>query len=192
MALALLFAYLLLLAAFIHLEFFALYRIIADREVSVNGFKKRISYYLRRIWKTFSGYQILLFVVYVLLTIPVLNLGLSSVITEKLYVPEFIVGELSKTAMMKYLLYVVFACLFYLNLRLIYFLPLLAIKHRTVKEAFKESWQKTKKHQLTLVIKLLAISGITFLFLLTASFIILALACFFNPCLLYTSPSPRD
>ncbi|MDV5977309.1 UNVERIFIED_CONTAM: glycerophosphodiester phosphodiesterase [Streptococcus canis] len=180
-ALALLFAYLLLLAAFIHLEFFALYRIIADREVSVNGFKKRLSYYLRRIWKTFSGYQILLFVVYVLLTIPVLNLGLSSVITEKLYVPEFIVGELSKTAMMKYLLYVVFACLFYLNLRLIYFLPLLAIKHRTVKEAFKESWQKTKKHQLTLVIKLLAISGITFLFLLTASFIILALACFFNP-----------
>lgn len=102
------------------------------------------------------------FVGYVLLTIPVLHLGLSSVITEKLYIPEFIVGELSKTATTKYLLYVAFAFLFYLNLRLIYFLPLLAIKHRTVKEAVIESWQRTKGYQFSLVIRLLAVSAVTF------------------------------
>ncbi|MCY7234534.1 glycerophosphodiester phosphodiesterase [Streptococcus dysgalactiae] len=181
LALALLFLYLLLFAAFIHLEFFALYRIIADQEISVRGIKKRFSYYLKRIWKTFSGYQLILFVGYVLLTIPVLHLGLSSVITEKLYIPEFIVGELSKTVTTKYLLYVAFAFLFYLNLRLIYFLPLLAIKHRTVKEAMIESWQRTKGYQFSLVIRLLAVSAVTFLFSSTVISIVLALVYFFNP-----------
>ncbi|MGT2934924.1 glycerophosphoryl diester phosphodiesterase membrane domain-containing protein [Streptococcus castoreus] len=180
-ALALLCVYLFLLAVFIHLEFFALYRIITNRDISIRDFGKQFSSYLGRIWRTFSGYQLFLFLAYVLITIPVLHLGLSSVITEKLYVPEFIVKELSKTATTQYFLYAVFIFLCYLNLRLIYFLPLLAIKHRTVKEALVESWQRTKGHRVSLFIKLITVSGFVFLMLSVAISLILFLLYFINP-----------
>lgn len=180
-ALALLGAYLFLLAAFIHLEFFALYRIIADQEISFYLFRKQFSYYLRGLWKTFSGYQLLLFLLYILLIIPVLHIGLSSVITQKLYLPEFIVGELSKITSTKYLLYGSLILVFYLNLRLVYFLPLIAINHRTVAQAWRESWQKTKKKHVLLWMKLFAINGLTIVVLSLAISMILIFVDMFNP-----------
>ncbi|HHK1217003.1 TPA: glycerophosphodiester phosphodiesterase family protein, partial [Streptococcus pyogenes] len=110
-----------------------------------------------------------------------LHIGLSSVITQKLYLPEFIVGELSKITSTKYLLYGSLILVFYLNLRLVYFLPLIAINHRTVAQAWRESWQKTKKKHVLLWMKLFAINGLTIVVLSLAISMILIFVDMFNP-----------
>ncbi|MGT2932537.1 glycerophosphoryl diester phosphodiesterase membrane domain-containing protein [Streptococcus catagoni] len=180
-ALAFFFLYFFFLVAFIHLEFFILYRIIADKRLSRKKFKKTISYYAKHLWRYFSGWQLFPFLAYVLLTIPVLKIGLSSVITEKLYIPDFIISELSKTETTKYVLYLLLAFMFYLNLRFIYFLPLLSLKRMSSKDALIESWRRTKKTSFSLLLKLLCLSA--FVLSLTAVLImgILALVLFLDP-----------
>ncbi|EHI69655.1 glycerophosphoryl diester phosphodiesterase membrane domain-containing protein [Streptococcus ictaluri] len=142
LALFLFLLYFLVLVAFIHLEFFILYRIIAEKRLSQRNFKKTITYYIQHLRKYVMGWQPLVILTYIVLTIPILKLGLSSVITEKLYVPDFIMSELSKSETTKYLLFLLLGSMFYLNLRFVYFLPLLSLKKISAQAALIESWKK--------------------------------------------------
>ncbi|WP_247205686.1 glycerophosphodiester phosphodiesterase [Streptococcus uberis] len=145
LSIALLLIYFFILAFLIHLEFFILYRIIEDKTFSLRVSVQDVKKYLFRIWHLFQGINLLCFMAYLLLTIPVLQFGLKSVITEKLYIPDFIIGELLKNPSSKLFILLLVMVIFYLNIRFVFVLPLLSIHSITVLEAIKVSWNKTKK-----------------------------------------------
>ena len=88
--------------------------------------------------------QGLLMIVYLILLLPLGQLGLTSILTKKVAVPPFISEELSKNPSQSLLYSGVLLVITYLNLRLIFTLPLLGTTSAGVWEAFVTSWRLTR------------------------------------------------
>ena len=102
---------------------------------------------LRQVWGTIKKLahpQGLLMIIYVILLLPLGQLGLTSILTKKVAVPPFISEELSKSPSMNLIYSAVLLLIGYLNLRLILTLPLLGITSARVWEAFVTSWRLTR------------------------------------------------
>jgi glycerophosphoryl diester phosphodiesterase len=109
---------------------------------------------LRQVWETIKKLvhpQGLLILVYLILLLPLGQLGLTSILTKKVAVPPFVSEELSKSGTGS-LLYGAFTlAVFYLNLRLILTLPLLGTTSAGVWRAFVTSWRLTSWRSLRIV-----------------------------------------
>jgi glycerophosphoryl diester phosphodiesterase len=102
---------------------------------------------LWQLWETIKKLvhpQGLLIVVYLILLLPLGQLGLTSILTKKVAVPPFISEELSKSPSSSLLYSGVLLVISYLNLRLIFTLPLLGTSSAGVWEAFVTSWRLTR------------------------------------------------
>ena len=77
--------------------------------------------------------------------VPLENLGLSTAITERLRIPAFITGEISKTPTGALLYFILIFAIFYINYRLIFTLPRTILKDEPLSKSIKESWKITKK-----------------------------------------------
>jgi glycerophosphoryl diester phosphodiesterase len=102
---------------------------------------------LRQVWGTIKKLahpQGLLMIIYLILLLPLGQLGLTSILTKKVAVPPFISEELSKSASMNLLYSAVLLLIGYLNLRLILTLPVLGTTSARVWEAFVTSWRLTR------------------------------------------------
>ncbi|MEX2784286.1 glycerophosphoryl diester phosphodiesterase membrane domain-containing protein [Streptococcus sp. H49] len=137
--------YLLLLAFLIYVEFSVLAQIITVKEGEFRsvfaGVKEKTRYFFRIV----SGWNFLAFVLYLLLSLPILSFFYSSFLLENLYIPKFISGELFKTSSGTYLYYAVNALFIYLYFRFIYTLPLtVTYNQQSFIQNMKRSWQLTK------------------------------------------------
>jgi len=102
---------------------------------------------LRQVWGTIKKLahpQGLLMIIYLILLLPLGQLGLTSILTKKVVVPPFISEELSKSPSMNLIYSAVLLLIGYLNLRLILTLPLLGTTSARVWEAFVTSWRLTR------------------------------------------------
>jgi glycerophosphoryl diester phosphodiesterase len=102
---------------------------------------------LRQVWgtvKKLARPQGLLMIIYLILLLPLGQLGLTSILTKKVAVPPFISEELSKNPTMNLIYSAVLLLIGYLNLRLIMTLPLLGTTSAGVWEAFVTSWRLTR------------------------------------------------
>lgn len=102
-------------------------------------------------WKNFSPKQLFLFVIYFILMIPMSNLGLSSAFSEKFFIPSFITEELMK---MKNgaVVYIVFLVICgYINIRLIFTIPLTVINNQPFSTNMKKSIEITKTGKIRLL-----------------------------------------
>jgi glycerophosphoryl diester phosphodiesterase len=109
---------------------------------------------LRQIWGTIKKLahpQGLLMIVYLILLLPLGQLGLTSILTKKVAVPPFISEELSKSPSGSLLYSGVLTVIGYLNLRLIFTLPLLGTTTAGVWEAFVTSWRLTRWRSLRIL-----------------------------------------
>ena len=105
--------------------------------------------------KNLAGFQTLFFIFYFLITIPTINLGVKSVLAKNLFIPKFISSEIMKTnsgLIIWGLIMIVFA---YLNLRLIFTLPLTAVGDENILDSIKRSWELTKTGKRKLVFTIL-------------------------------------
>ena len=105
--------------------------------------------------KNLAGFQTLFFIFYFLITIPTINLGVKSVLAKNLFIPKFISSEIMKTnsgLIIWGLIMIVFA---YLNLRLIFTLPLTAVGDENILDSIKRSWELTKTGKRKLVLTIL-------------------------------------
>ncbi|QRG87204.1 glycerophosphodiester phosphodiesterase [Bulleidia sp. zg-1006] len=105
------------------------------------------TFFRERIWskcKQLCSPEIFLFLLYLALMIPLANLGLNSSILAKWKIPDFIGNEFmkSKVGMLGYGGLLVLVA--YINLRLLYFIPLFSLTKRGVKQSLVDSWHKTK------------------------------------------------
>ena len=141
-----------------------------DRHLS---FKKVLGQSFGRL-KDLSGRNLLYFLLYLLLTLPVAGVLIGSTLTDGLYIPTFITGEFEKTTIGSIGLLVVQLTLLYFNLRLIYTVPNLVVEELPFGRALKKSWSMTKKGGFRLLWRILS-----FEFLLTFLGILLVLGLVF-------------
>ena len=109
---------------------------------------------LRQVWGTIKKLfhpQGLLMIAYLILLLPLGQLGLTSILTKKVAVPPFISEELSKNPSQSLLYSGVLLVITYLNLRLILTLPLLGTTSAGVWEAFVTSWRLTRWRSLRIL-----------------------------------------
>jgi glycerophosphoryl diester phosphodiesterase len=109
---------------------------------------------LRQVWWTIKKLfhpQGLLMIVYLILLLPLGQLGLTSVLTKKVAVPPFISEELSKNPSQSLLYSGVLLLITYLNLRLILTVPLLGSTSAGVWQAFVTSWRLTRWRSLRIL-----------------------------------------
>ena len=134
----------LIVAFFMFIEFsiltFTIYGQLTEKQYSFRSI-------LDNAWtktKNLAGFQTLFFIFYFLITIPTINLGVKSVLAKNLFIPKFISSEIMKTnsgLIVWGLIMIVFA---YLNLRLIFTLPLTAVGDENILDSIKRSWELTK------------------------------------------------
>ena len=98
--------------------------------------------------KNLIGIQIIFFIGYFILSIPVANIGIKSILSQNFYIPKFITDELSKSNSGSLILSVVVVVATYIYIRLIFTLPLTAIGDKKILDSIKESWRLTKKGKL--------------------------------------------
>lgn len=94
--------------------------------------------------KNLAYFQTLFFIIYFLITILTINLGVKSVIEKNLFIPKFISSAIMKTnsgLIVWGLIMIVFS---YLNLRLIFTLPLTAVGDEKILDSIKRSWELTE------------------------------------------------
>ncbi|WP_019789822.1 glycerophosphoryl diester phosphodiesterase membrane domain-containing protein [Streptococcus sobrinus] len=145
--------YLLILVGVIYLEFAILTITIAKtyQPLSIRQIIEGLPQKLRGL----CGPQLLVFLFYLFLMIPLANYGLKSSLLANFKIPDFISGELMKSNSGKLIYLVSLIIVAYLNLRFVYFLPLYTISNRKPSQILRESWKLTKGRQL----KVLAIFG---------------------------------
>lgn len=137
------------------------------------SFKKVLRQSFGRL-KDLAVRNLLYFLLYLLLTLPVAGVLIGSTLTDGLYIPNFITGEFEKTTIGSIGLLVVELTLLYLNLRLIYTVPNLVVEDLPFGRALKKSWNMTKKGGFRLLWRILS-----FEFLLTFLGILLVLGLVF-------------
>ena len=145
----------LIVAFFMFIEFsiltFTIYGQLTDKKYSYRKI-------LKNAWnktKNLAGFQTLFFIIYFIITIPTVNLGVKSVLAKNLFIPKFISGEIMKTTSGFIIwgsIMIVFA---YLNLRLIFTLPLTAVADENILDSIKRSWELTKTGKRKLVITII-------------------------------------
>ncbi len=145
----------LIVAFFMFIEFsiltFTIYGQLTEKQYSFRSI-------LNNAWnktKNLAGFQTLFFIFYFLITIPTINLGVKSVLAKNLFIPKFISSEIMKTnsgLVVWGLIMIVFA---YLNLRLIFTLPLTAVGDENILDSIKRSWELTKTGKRKLVFTIL-------------------------------------
>ena len=160
----------LIVAFFMFIEFsiltFTIYGQLTDRQYSFKNI-------LNNAWKktkNLAGFQTLFFIVYFLITIPTINLGVKSVIAKNLFIPKFISNEIMKTTSGFIIWGFIMLILAYINLRLIFTLPLTAVGDEKILDSIKRSWELTKtgKRKLLFTIGLFEIIYIIIATILTA------------------------
>ena len=145
----------LIVAFFMFIEFsiltFTIYGQLTDKKYSYRKI-------LKNAWnktKNLAGFQTLFFIIYFIITIPTVNLGVKSVLAKNLFIPKFISGEIMKTNSGFIIwgsIMIVFA---YLNLRLIFTLPLTAVGDENILDSIKRSWELTKTGKRKLIITII-------------------------------------
>ena len=145
----------LIVAFFMFIEFsiltFTIYGQLTEKQYSFRSI-------LDNAWnktKNLAGFQTLFFIFYFLITIPTINLGVKSVLAKNLFIPKFISSEIMKTnsgLIVWGLIMMIFA---YLNLRLIFTLPLTAVGDENILDSIKRSWELTKTGKRKLVLTIL-------------------------------------
>ncbi|HKN42583.1 MAG TPA: glycerophosphoryl diester phosphodiesterase membrane domain-containing protein, partial [Propionibacteriaceae bacterium] len=116
---------------------------------------------LHQVWETIKKLvhpQGLLMVIYLILLLPLGQLGLTTILTKKVAVPPFVSEELSKSGSGSLLYGAFLLVVFYLNVRLLFTLPLLGTTTAGVWEAFATSWRLTRWRSLRIVGLLIVVS----------------------------------
>ena len=155
--------YILLVAFLTFAEFFILINFInSRREGSAFSIKTTLVKSFMKL-KGLIGFQVFFFMIYFISMVPLENLGLSTAITERLRIPAFITGEISKTLTGTLLYFILIFAIFYINYRLIFTLPRTILKDEPLSKSIKESWKITKKKMPQILIPI-GISEIIFMF----------------------------
>ena len=105
----------------------------------------------------------ILFILYILAIIPIANLGLNSIILEKVHIPDFLITEGTKTLTGFTLISATYLALIYINYRLFFLLPLVASNNNSFFRNAMISLRITKIEKLRVPFTFITIGIILFM-----------------------------
>jgi len=108
------------------------------------------------------GFQMILFILYILAIIPIANLGLNSIILEKVHIPDFLITEGIKTLPGFALISAAYLTLIYINYRLFFLLPLVASNNNSFFKNAVISLKITKIEKLRVPLTFITIGTLLF------------------------------
>lgn len=118
---------------------------------SAHSVTTRLLAVLRRLLRRPST---LLLVPYLVVIVPLGNVTTGSLLTRWVAVPQFVVDELLKEPSTAALYFGVMAIVWYLNIRLLFAIPVLVLTDATVPSAFAQSWTFTRWRSVKVVMVL--------------------------------------
>ncbi|WP_165209367.1 glycerophosphoryl diester phosphodiesterase membrane domain-containing protein [Streptococcus tangpeifui] len=145
--------YLLVLAGTIYLEF-AILTITVARTYQPLSIRQIIKD-LPQKWRELCSCQLLVFLFYLTLMVPLAVYGLKFGLLSHFNIPNVISDPLVKSSLGKFSYLTGLILIVYFNLRFIYFIPLYTINNRKPSQVLRDSWQLTRGTQ----IKVLAFFG---------------------------------
>ncbi|MBS7577787.1 MULTISPECIES: glycerophosphodiester phosphodiesterase [unclassified Enterococcus] len=103
-------------------------------------------------FKYFLSFQFIFLVIYFFLMLPIVTVGMNTIIANQLKIPNFIIDELLKTTNGKLIYGIFFLIILFLNFRLMFTISFFIYKKDcTIFGAIKKSWQYTQKNQLKII-----------------------------------------
>lgn len=138
--------YLLVLAGTIYLEFAILTITVARtyRPFSIRQIIKS----LPQKWRDLCSCQLLAFLFYLTLMVPLAGYGLKFGLLSRFNIPNVMSDQLMKSSLGKFSYLIGLVLVAYFNLRFIYFIPIYTISNRRPCQVLRDSWQLTKGAQL--------------------------------------------
>ena len=122
-----------------------------------------------------------LFILYILAIIPIANLGLNSIILEKVHIPDFLIAEGTKTLSGTITIICTYLTLIYINYRLFFLFPLVASNNNSFFKNAVISLKITKIEKLRVPLTFLTIGIILFLGYISSGYIITLLFNIIDP-----------
>lgn len=113
------------------------------------------------------------FLIYGFLILPFANFFFQSVLLSKIKIPDFVLTFLIAKPLFAVLIFLFFLAMGYLGLRSLYFLPNLILQKQPARQAFFNSWQKSKGHLIKVFFRLFWLN------LLTAILTIVVIFCLY-------------
>lgn len=167
----LLIVYILIFAFFVYLEF-SLLTLMIYGSINNNHFswKTAVKKTILKIRKLF-GFQMFLFILYILAIIPIANLGLNSIILEKVHIPDFLIAEGTKTLSGTIAIICTYLTLIYINYRLFFLFPLVASNNNSFFKNAVISLKITKIEKLRVPLTFLTIGIILFFGYISSGYI---------------------
>ena len=177
----LLIVYILIFAFFVYLEF-SLLTLMIYGSINNNHFswKTAVKKTILKIRKLF-GFQMFLFILYILAIIPIANLGLNSIILEKVHIPDFLIEEGTKTFSGAIFIILTYLTLIYINYRLFFLFPLVASNNNSFFKNAVISLKITKIEKLRVPLTFLTIGIILFFGYISSGYIITLLFNIIDP-----------
>lgn len=91
-----------------------------------------------------SFVELILKALFMILIIPLSNVGIDSIFTQNLFIPKFIIDEYSKTMIGQIVLGIIFSIIAYITIRMFYILVLDALNQNKFTTNMRISWNRTK------------------------------------------------
>lgn len=146
--------YLILISIAAYFELYLIIKLCTNQLSGSNfEFKREFLNFKNRISNS-SLLDAILFFIYIILIIPLAEIGFSISLTKGIYIPQFITDELFKTDFGAFFTSVFILALVYINFRLIYILVLAVIKNQSFFKNIRESLELTKKYGKKMILKL--------------------------------------
>lgn len=135
--------FLVIVAIYVEMGFFFLLASSLAKKEEITA-KDIIILLVKRV-RSFISFQLLLFIIYLLLLLPLASIGLQSTVTDPLRLPHFIADELFKMTTGTFLYISLLLIVFYISMRLLFTLPLFMLdNHSTLFDGMKGSWLVSK------------------------------------------------
>lgn len=138
--------YIVAAAGLIFFEFALLVTLVNSRRIVGRFSARRVfASTIKNMKSIVLGGQIFFFVPYFISLIPLGNLGLTSVIARQVRIPDFIIGEISKTGVGIVAVILSLAMISYFNLRFIFAFPLAILHEDGLIVNLRRSWSMTRR-----------------------------------------------
>lgn len=139
-----------IIAFLLMLEFASTILLIYNTDENVK-FINIVKLAISRLNKVF-GFQIIFFIIYFIFLIPFSDFVIKINLLKSVYIPDFIIGELLKTRLWTVILFIIFLLVVYINLRLIFVIPLMILEDNSkLLDNIKQSMKITKNNKKIIV-----------------------------------------
>lgn len=135
---------------------------------------------LKKLFNILKG-QHIFYIVYFILIFPFANLGISSVLLGEIYIPKFITEEIVKTNVGLGFYLLTMIVLAFINLRLVFLLPLMIISDKSFIKNLRYSFYFSEWRRLSWLVAIVLLEFVLLLIAVLVLIIIVPIITYINP-----------